>query len=106
MRGLEAEQWFGKPDVVQTLTNEIYFKEWISVTDNEILQIYYSLANEWVSLKIIPKSSSIMVNDLVPWGMELTERQALDHLVQMNPKNFLSFHPDINNLSFNNQDLY
>lgn len=102
----EAETWFGRPDVVQNLTADIFFKEWIDVVENEIVQIYYHLGNEHVSVKTIPKGHHLMVNDIVPWGMEFTEKEALDHLVQINPKSFLTFHPDINNLSFTNQDLY
>ena len=102
----EADDWFGMPDIVQNVTNDIYFKEWISITDIEILQIYYDRTTGLVSLKTIPKNSNVLVNDMVPWGMEFTEKQALDHLVQMNPKCFLTFHPDISQLSFTNQDLY
>ncbi len=101
-----ADTWFGKPDVIQQLTPDIYFKEWIDLVDSEIVQIYYCQSHDNVSLKTIPKNNNYLVNEIVPWVMEFNERQALDHLVQINPKNYLSFHPDINSLAFTNQDMY
>jgi hypothetical protein len=100
-----ADSWFGKPDVVQVLSDDMYFKEWICITDVEILQIYYNKVTRNVSIKSISKHSGTMVNDVVTWNMEFSERQALDYLVQNNPRNYLSFHPNIDNLYFTNMEL-
>lgn len=101
----DADDWFGKPDVVQNLSNEMYFKEWISITDEEILQLYYNEKKQVVSIKTISKLGRTVVNDIVTWNMEFNERQALDYLVQSNPRNYLIFHPDVDNLYFTNMEL-
>jgi len=101
----QSELWFGKPDTVQVLGTGFYFKEWMSIADSEILQIYYQGDKDIVSIKSINKKSNVMVNEIVPWNLDFTERQALDHLVQTNPRLYLSFHPDIDNLYFTNMEL-
>lgn len=100
-----AEQWFGPADYTQQLSENITYKEWNQMVSSEILQIYYNRENDFVSIKTISQSTNLQVNDIVHWGDGLNERLALDYLVQTLPKNYLMFHPDPLNLSFNNQML-